>query len=154
MKKTTEYCSYYDSPVGWLRLAASQTKVVGIEFVEKTEPSNANTILKETEKQLDEYFAGKRKIFDLPIQSEGSSFQNKVWAELLTIKFGQTISYAQLAKRVGSPKAFRAVGNANGKNCIPIIVPCHRVIASDGSLGGYSSGVANKKWLLEFESRA
>lgn len=102
--------------------------------------------------QLDDYFAGRRMHFDLPLDlSSGTAFQQKVWQALLQIGYGETISYATLAKRIGQDKAYRAVANANAKNPISIIVPCHRVIASDGKLGGYAGGVAVKESLLNLE---
>lgn len=101
--------------------------------------------------ELQEYFQGKRKNFSLVLNPQGTVFQQKVWSELQKIPFGQVISYKELAKRVGSPKGFRAVGGANGKNPIPIIIPCHRVINEGGKLGGYSSGLPVKQQLLQHE---
>ncbi|MBL0356810.1 MAG: methylated-DNA--[protein]-cysteine S-methyltransferase [Chitinophagaceae bacterium] len=103
--------------------------------------------------QLQEYFEGKRKTFDLPLQQKGSAFQQNVWAQLLNISYGKTISYLELSKRVGDVKAIRAVGTANGKNQLAIIIPCHRVIGSDGSLTGYAGELWRKKWLLEHEGK-
>ncbi len=103
--------------------------------------------------QLNEYFSGKRKLFDLPIQQEGSAFQQKVWNELVKIPFGKTISYLQLAQRLGDAKSIRAAASANGRNKLNIVVPCHRVIGSDGSLIGYGGGLPRKKWLLEHEAK-
>lgn len=102
--------------------------------------------------QLKEYFNGTRKTFDLKIHPEGTTFQKKVWKQLETIPFGNTISYLQLSKQLGDPKAIRAVASANGKNPLWIIVPCHRVIGSDGSLTGYAGGLHRKQWLLNHES--
>lgn len=102
--------------------------------------------------QLDEYFAGKRTSFDLPLDLQGTEFQLKVWNELLKIPYGKTISYKELSLRLGNLLAIRAAGAANGANPISIIVPCHRVIGSDGSLTGYAGGLWRKKWLLELES--
>jgi len=110
-------------------------------------------VLVETEKQLQEYFAGERKKFDLDLDLEGTDFQKQVWLELLKIPFGSTISYQELALRNGSEKKARAVGSANGKNPIPIIVPCHRVISKSGKLGGYAGGLDIKKKLLDLESK-
>jgi methylated-DNA-[protein]-cysteine S-methyltransferase len=101
--------------------------------------------------QLDEYFAGARLEFDLPLDAQGTPFQRRVWTALAEIPFGQTISYAELARRVGDVKAVRAVGAANGRNPIPIIVPCHRVIGANGSLVGFGGGLERKQWLLEHE---
>jgi methylated-DNA-[protein]-cysteine S-methyltransferase len=104
-------------------------------------------------KQLAEYFAGERQQFDLPLQLQGTSFQQRVWRELMNIPFGATITYAELARRVGQPTASRAVGAANGRNPISIIVPCHRVIGASGKLTGYAGGVDKKEWLLAWERR-
>ncbi|MFM7392021.1 MAG: methylated-DNA--[protein]-cysteine S-methyltransferase, partial [Actinomycetota bacterium] len=101
--------------------------------------------------QLREYFAGMRRRFDVPLHLEGTDFQERAWAAMRKIPFGSTISYAQQAKQIGKPRATRAVGTANGANPVPIIVPCHRVIASDGSLGGYALGLAMKRKLLALE---
>jgi methylated-DNA-[protein]-cysteine S-methyltransferase len=105
----------------------------------------------EVARQLDEYFAGARSDFDLPLHLDGTPFQQAVWAQLQAIPYGETISYGELARRVGNPKASRAVGLANGRNPIAVIVPCHRVIAADGTLGGYGGGPDRKTLLLELE---
>jgi len=104
-------------------------------------------------KQLDEYFSATRKNFDLNINIEGTKFQTKVWYELMKIPYGETITYKTLAKRIGNSNAARAVGNANGKNPISIIIPCHRVIGSDGNLTGYGGGTDRKQWLLDYEEK-
>ena len=104
--------------------------------------------------QLAEYFAGERQQFDVPLKLAGTPFQQRVWQELVRIPFGTTITYAQLAQRVGKPTASRAVGHANGRNPISIIVPCHRVIGANGKLTGYAGGVEKKQWLLEWERDA
>jgi methylated-DNA-[protein]-cysteine S-methyltransferase len=108
----------------------------------------------ETRRQLDLYFAGKLESFSLPLQSDGTEFQRSVWAGLREIPYGETWSYAQLAKHIGRPKAMRAVGAANGRNPISIVVPCHRVIGADRSLTGYGGGLEAKVWLLKHEQRA
>lgn len=108
----------------------------------------------QVQRQLDEYFAGERHTFDLPLGAVGTPFQQRVWQELVRIPFGSTISYAELAERIGQPQASRAVGNANGRNPISIIVPCHRVIGSSGKLTGYAGGLHNKQWLLDWERGA
>jgi methylated-DNA-[protein]-cysteine S-methyltransferase len=105
----------------------------------------------EVARQLDEYFAGTRTAFDVPMRLEGTEFQQLVWEQLCAIPYGRTISYGELARRVGNPKASRAVGSANGRNPVAVIVPCHRVIAGDGSLGGYGGGLERKTSLLELE---
>jgi methylated-DNA-[protein]-cysteine S-methyltransferase len=145
------------SPVGKLRLVASEKGLVAIDVrnnakqeVTAKNPS-AQAVLIQTKKQLEQYFAGKRKSFDIALDLVGTEFQVQAWRALCRIPFGKTISYGQQAANIKKPKAFRAVGSANGKNPIPIIVPCHRVVASDGSLGGYSLGLRMKKQLLALE---
>jgi AraC family transcriptional regulator of adaptative response/methylated-DNA-[protein]-cysteine methyltransferase len=114
----------------------------------------SNAMLDEVERQLRAYLAGERRTFDLPVDVPGSPFQEAVWAELRRIPFGSTISYRELAARVGVPAASRAVGRANGSNRLAVIIPCHRVIASGGGLGGYGGGLAAKRWLLDLERSA
>ena len=145
------------SPVGKLTLVASKNGLVAIDVrnnakqeVTAKNPS-AQAVLIQTKKQLEQYFAGKRKTFDVALDLVGTEFQVQAWRALCRIPFGKTISYGQQAANIKKPKAFRAVGSANGKNPIPIIVPCHRVVASDGSLGGYSLGLRMKKQLLALE---
>ena len=146
-----------DSPVGKLRLSASQKGLIAIDVKATysklaTKPDGrAQEILAETRKQLTQYFAGDRKQFDIPLDLRGTPFQVKAWKTLTRIPFGKTISYAEQAKAMRNGKAFRAVGSANGKNPIPIVVPCHRVIASDGGLGGYSLGLKMKRQLMKLE---
>ena len=111
-------------------------------------------VLQEAHRQLDAFFAGKLKDFDLPLKPTGTPFQRTVWDQLIRIPFGQTISYGELAKRIGQPTASRAVGLANGSNPISIVIPCHRVIGANGSLTGYGGGIDRKKWLLEHEGVA
>jgi methylated-DNA-[protein]-cysteine S-methyltransferase len=145
------------SPVGKLRLIASDKGLVAID-VRNVKTSNdqvknaaAQKILSATKKQLEQYFAGKRTVFDIPLDLEGTDFQQLTWRALCRIPYGKTISYGQQAKKIKKPKAFRAVGSANGKNPIPIIVPCHRVLGSDGSLTGYAGGLPRKTHLLTLE---
>ncbi|GJG86156.1 hypothetical protein tb265_13370 [Gemmatimonadetes bacterium T265] len=111
----------------------------------------ASDVVAEARAQLDAYFAGTRTTFDLPLAARGTPFQTRVWAALRAIPFGETISYAELARRVGSPSAVRAVGGANGRNPLSIVVPCHRVVGADGSLAGFGGGVERKRWLLRHE---
>ena len=145
------------SPFGKLTLVASEKGLVAIDVrnnaKQKATAKNqsAQAILIETKKQLGQYFAGKRTSFDVALDLVGTEFQVKAWRALCRIPFGKTISYGQQAANIKKPKAFRAVGSANGKNPIPIIVPCHRVVASDGALGGYSLGLKMKKQLLALE---
>ena len=147
------------SKIGDLFLVASEKGLKGIYW--KKQPSGlmsslkrtsaADKILVDTERQLNEYFFGKRKVFDISFDLEGTDFQQTVWQALLSIPFGQTVSYANIAKKIKNPKAVRAVGSANGKNPVCIIIPCHRVIASDGSIGGYAGGIDIKEKLLTHE---
>ena len=145
------------SPVGKLTLVASSKGLVAIDVRNNTKQvvtakdASAQEILLKTKKQLEQYFAGKRTSFDVALDLVGTEFQVKAWRALCRIPFGKTITYGQQASNIKKPKAFRAVGSANGKNPIPIIVPCHRVVASDGSLGGYSLGLKMKKQLLALE---
>ena len=121
-------------------------RVLEAEFEDGT-----SEIIEKTAKELDEFFAGKRRVFDIPLLFVGTDFQKAVWNELLKIPYGKTISYGEMAQRLGMPKAVRAVANANGANAISILAPCHRVIGSDHSLTGYGGGLAAKRMLLEIE---
>ncbi len=151
------------SPVGKLKLVASANALVAVLWekeranrlkLDTAKLHRRHPILLETERQLDEYFAGARTHFELPLELRGSEFQNKVWRALTEIPFGQTRSYFDLANMIGSPKASRAVGAANGKNPLPIVIPCHRVIGSDGTLTGFGGGLETKATLLAHEARA
>ena len=148
------------SPVGPLRLKASEEALVGIHFLRgrpdsPTRPDAAMVpVLADTARQLDEYFAGKRTTFALPLAPEGSAFQRQVWEALLEIPFGGTMSYGELARRIGQPAAVRAVGAANGQNPIAIVIPCHRVIGSTGRLVGFGGGLETKGFLLRLEAGA
>jgi methylated-DNA-[protein]-cysteine S-methyltransferase len=144
--------TYLESPMGLIEIQSSEQGVRAVSFVEQRffEPEeNVHNLL--VVKQLSEYFDGKRKAFDLIFDLEGTPFQQRVWQELLKIPFGKTRSYMDVSRALGDPKAIRAVGTANGSNKIAIIIPCHRVIGSDGSLTGYAGGLHRKKWLLDFE---
>ncbi len=141
-----------------LRIAGTENYISEISFydkVQKTEMKKKNLppLLIQCVEQLIQYFHGERRKFDLPIQQPGTKFQQDVWNELLSIPFGKTISYQELAIRTGDNKATRAVANANGKNNIAIVVPCHRVIGSNRELVGYAGGLWRKKWLLELEAK-
>ncbi|MEJ8758230.1 methylated-DNA--[protein]-cysteine S-methyltransferase [Pontibacter sp. H259] len=147
------YTCSYQTPLGYLNLAATESHLVSCLFSDIAYPitSEQPGVLQQTITQLDEYFAGKRRQFDVPLQPEGTEFQRKVWEQLNSIPFGKTCSYMDVAKVVSGEKAIRAVGAANGKNPICLIVPCHRVIGSDGSLTGYAGGLWRKEWLLAHE---
>lgn len=147
-----------ESPIGPLVIAADAVGLRHVEFHKTRHPADRsdwrggdNTTLQMTEAQLSEYFDGKRSTFDLPLAPEGTPFQRTVWNTLTSIPYGSTISYAELAKRVGSPNSTRAVGAANGRNPLPIVLPCHRVIGSDGSLTGFGGGLPTKEYLLRLE---
>jgi methylated-DNA-[protein]-cysteine S-methyltransferase len=147
------------SKIGPLYLVASKEGLQGVYFnkqriksVRKLGPSKPEEkILSDTVRQVEEYFAGQRKRFDLAFDLSGTAFQKHVWRELFKIPFGRTVSYKEIAQRIKNPKAVRAVGSANGKNPVCIIIPCHRVIAADGSIGGYSGGIHIKQKLLKLE---
>jgi methylated-DNA-[protein]-cysteine S-methyltransferase len=145
-----------ESPVGKLLLVASDSGLSSVIWDREGRDrpgieDNDHPILLETEKQLHEYFAKKRKTFSLPLDFEGTAFQKKVWEALLTIPFGETRTYGDIARQIGSPQAVRAVGGAANKNPICIIAPCHRVIGATGKLVGFGGGLANKTLLLEIE---
>jgi methylated-DNA-[protein]-cysteine S-methyltransferase len=142
------------SPLGFTKIVGDDDGIVSITVL-NSEEKITDIIPVELEDcvfQLQEYFDGKRKDFDIKLNPEGTDFQKKVWNQLLEIPYGKTLSYLDLSKRLGDIKAIRAVANANGKNPIWIIIPCHRVIGSDGSLTGYAGGLNRKQWLLEHES--
>ena len=123
----------------------------GFRVLHKKESHDDLPLFREAKRQLEEYFAGQRHTFSLPMAPDGTEFQCRVWQVLQDIPYGTAISYRELADRVGSPRAFQAVGQANGRNPLPILIPCHRVIASNGTLGGYSGGVERKRYLLQRE---
>ncbi len=149
-----------ESPVGKLTLVASDKGLVAVLW-ENDKPTRvrlaqliekkSHSVLLEAERQLKEYFAGKRKSFSIPLDMRGTHFQRSVWEALLAIPFGETRTYGQLAQQVGNPQAARAVGAANGRNPISIIVPCHRVIGSSGKLTGFAGGLETKERLLDME---
>ena len=151
-------CRRIDSPVGPLMLAADEAGLRHIEFRDNRHPADRSDwhggdseVLQATEAQLGEYFAGQRRTFDLPLAPRGTDFQWQVWRALAQIAYGETISYAQLAQRLGNPNGTRAVGAANGRNPLPIVLPCHRVIGADGGLTGFGGGLPTKELLLRLE---
>lgn len=142
----------YQSPIGNLKLVEDGDYLREIRFEEDTNGNGTgHSVLAKASRQLTEYFEGNRTEFDLPLRPEGTEFQQKVWQMLATIPYGTTISYMDLAKKLGDQKAIRAAGRANGQNPIPIVVPCHRVIGTDGNLIGYGGGIERKRWLLQHE---
>lgn len=143
------------SPVGRLTFIEEESKLRYLSFGEETFhfAKKSTPLLSEVKRQLEAYFAGTLFVFDLPLQIKGTVFQQSVWEALRQIPYGQTVSYGQLARRIGRPSAVRAVGGANHRNPISIIVPCHRVIGADGSLTGYGGGLAIKEYLLALEQK-
>jgi methylated-DNA-[protein]-cysteine S-methyltransferase len=157
------YC-YLDTPIGKLLVAGDEQGVHRITFPTKGKPGEAalpeagwtesvRGPVKEAVRQLKEYFAGRRTEFDLPLAPDGTGFQKSVWRHLRDIPYGETISYGELARRLGNPKASRAVGAANGSNPLPIVIPCHRVIGSNGKMTGFGGGIPVKEALLALESK-
>lgn len=153
--------TYLDSPIGRLLIAGDESAVRRVYFPRHGKAARPEAGWAESARgpaakavrQLGEYFAGRRIDFDFPVVLEGTVFQRAVWEQLREIPYAQTISYGELARRVGNPKAARAVGSANGANLLPIVIPCHRVIAGDGTLGGFGGGLAVKQALLDLEQR-
>lgn len=147
-----EGLGYYSSPVGDLMITSRNDKVTGVHFLKEERSEILLTpVIEQCITELEEYFLRGRKFFNVEVELQGSPFQNKVWNELLTIPYGKTISYMELAIRIGDINTIRAVGLANGQNPIAIIVPCHRVIGKDGDLVGYGGGMDKKLWLLQHE---
>ena len=144
----------YSSPLGPIELTASAEGITSVTFREVASGDHPlPASLSEAVSQLDEYFAGKRKMFSLRLAPEGTPFQQHVWKELLAIPYGEKRSYLDIALKLGDRNSTRAIGAANGKNPIAVIVPCHRVIGEDGKLTGYAGGLWRKEWLLDFESK-
>ncbi len=146
--------AYMNSPVGTIRLTGMENALMGLHFVETpgedvVDPEKLQLAVQ----QLEEYFIGKRFEFQLPLHPVGTHFQQNVWDKLQLIPFGKTFCYEDIARSLGDVKVIRAAATANGKNPLPIIIPCHRVISKNGTLGGYSGGLWRKKWLLDFEQR-
>ncbi|MBL8559689.1 MAG: methylated-DNA--[protein]-cysteine S-methyltransferase [Hyphomonadaceae bacterium] len=150
----------HESPVGPLTLVSDGAALAGVYFESQKHgappagPRGSDKIIDGARKQLDAYFAGKRTSFDVPLAPKGTAFQTRVWHALTKIPYGETTSYGAIANAIGSPKAVRAVGAANGRNPIPIIIPCHRVIGANGSLTGFGGGMARKELLLDLERGA
>ena len=145
--------TYYKSPLGPIEIVGSKDSIIALDFVEDMLPGEDELTfcVKECLKQVDEYFKGERREFFLNLQPAGTEFQKSVWRQLGKIPYGKTTSYGKVADVIAKPNASRAVGSANGKNPIAIIIPCHRVIGSDGSLTGYGGGLWRKRWLIGFE---
>lgn len=149
------YKLYFESPIGIIKIETNDTSLLSVSIVAYKKKSSKiiPNIIRESYKQIQEYFEGERMDFSLRINLDGTEFQKKVWNELLNIPCGDIDTYKGIAERIGNVKASRAVGNANNKNKLLIVIPCHRVIGSDGRLNGYRAGIKNKKWLLEHENK-
>ena len=146
---------YHPTPIGFARIEEAEGQICSI-LVRETEGDDAtesSVAISSAAQQLDEYFAGQRLVFDFPFHQKGSDFQQSVWQQLCNIPYGKPVSYTYLSKKMNNPLAIRAIAAANGKNNLWIVVPCHRVIGSDGSLTGYAGGLWRKQWLLEHEAR-
>ena len=147
--------AYYSSPIGTIEIIGNKRALLAVRFVPKKPPAAPAVppVLKRAARELDEYFRGKRKKFTLELALQGTDFQIAVWRRLLEIPFGETVSYSQVAEALARPKAVRAVGMANAMNKIGIVIPCHRVVGSDGRLVGYGGGLWRKEWLLAHEGK-
>jgi methylated-DNA-[protein]-cysteine S-methyltransferase len=157
MTHNPTFKAYYQSAIGWLEVVGTNEHITAINFIEPEERDDAPAQSELPQAiaagivQLDEYFKGSRKDFSLHLEPDGTEFQKRVWRQLLHIPYGKTVSYLDIAKSIGNEKAVRAVGAANGQNPISIVVPCHRVIGSNGNLTGYGGGLWRKEWLLKHE---
>lgn len=149
------FVDVFVSPIGKMVIKATKTHIHQIYFDDEfSSTTTESTLTKKTKQQLTEYFDAKRLSFDLPLTQEGTSFQQQVWEQLLQIPFGQTCSYLELALKFNDENLVRAVAGANAKNKLAIVVPCHRIIATDGKLTGYAWGLKRKSWLLDFEAKS
>lgn len=150
-----KYIYYYETILGKMGIVTEEERVVQIFFGKRRvlAEEKETQFIKQVHHQIEEYFEGKRKQFDLPMKITGTLFQKKVYNALLKIPYGETSTYEQIAKKIGSPKAYRAVGLSNGKNPIALLIPCHRVVGKNGSLTGYAGGLTRKKKLLEMERK-
>lgn len=146
------YRDNYETPIGKMEIIANDSAVLSIHFVDQPAEICSNHITDLAKQQMLEYFSGQRREFDMPMTSQGTDFQKRVWNALTTVAYGKTCSYRDIAEKIMNPKAVRAVGTANGRNPMTIVVPCHRIIGSDGSLTGYASGTERKAWLLRHEA--
>ena len=147
----TEFEKLIESPIGTLTLVSDGESLTALRFGDTTKGPCSCPVLEQGAVELEEYFAGERRVFSVPLNAQGTDFQRSVWAALCEIGYGETASYAQIAARIGKPKVCRAVGSANHCNPIPIIIPCHRVIGKNGSMTGYAGGISIKEFLLNLE---
>lgn len=162
MSTTLEVCTtYYQSPLGLLRIGGTDTYISEISFIDNIDGTKDHGFMNgsmpplmiQCIEELIQYFQGQRRVFDFPVWQEGTAFQQRVWNELCGIPFGKTLSYLDMSRRLGDPKAIRAAAAANGRNQVAIVVPCHRVIGSKRDLVGYAGGLWRKKWLLDHETK-
>jgi methylated-DNA-[protein]-cysteine S-methyltransferase len=152
MAEGMNYYGFYESPIGWIEMKGSEDEILSLSFIDQPRSEFVTSpVLEAAIRQLSEYFMGPRCAFDLPLALHGTSFQCRVWEQLMTLPYGRVATYQEIAQAIGRPQAVRAVGAANARNPISIIVPCHRVIGSDGSLTGYGGGIWRKEWLLKHE---
>ena len=160
MPATRPYASIHmRSPLGPMKLTGTEKSLTALDFVDEKEGTPADTensrrppaVLTDAAAQLDDYFKGRRAVFTLPLAPAGTAFQVRVWQALQKVPYGRTVSYGDIARAIGHPNACRAVGGANNRNPISIVIPCHRIIGADGRLTGYGGGLWRKKWLLEHE---
>ncbi len=151
----TSFVSYYSSPIGWIEIAATHEGISSVLFVDKQTKAVSENLpvhITKCQAQLDEYFKGNRQHFDLPMIVKGTQFQMQVWEELAHIPYGKLTTYKALAHKLKTPAAIRAIGNANSRNPLCLIIPCHRVVGSDTNLVGYAGGLWRKEWLIEHEA--
>jgi len=149
---TTLYYDYCASEIGTIEVGGTESEILSVEFVEQRRTEyESHPLVREGVRQIREYLSGQRREFDLPLGLHGTDFQQQVWRQVLAVPYGQAATYQELADAIGNPKAVRAVGAANGKNPLPLIVPCHRIIGHDGHLVGYGGGLWRKEWLLRHE---
>lgn len=149
---STTHTTYFESPVGWVEVVATDEGLLSVLFKEQDGGQrHKHPILEQAVHQLKGYFAGHIKRFHLPLAPQGTEFQQNVWQQLVNIPYGKSTNYMAIARQLGDEKAIRAVGTANGRNPIAIVIPCHRVIGTDGSLTGYAGGLNRKRWLLQHE---
>lgn len=145
--------TYYKSEIGWIEIKGNEDAIISVLFVNAPNTEVINPVLESCKQQVHEYFEGTRRTFTVPLSAKGTEFQTTVWDALKTVPYGETASYSDIATKIGNPKAVRAIGNANSKNPISILVPCHRIIGKNKTLVGYAGGVWRKKWLLTHEQK-
>ncbi|MGG0187675.1 methylated-DNA--[protein]-cysteine S-methyltransferase [Bacillus rhizoplanae] len=145
------YQAYYESEIGWIEVKGDENGISSVLFVEQKQEDVFHPIVEQCVMELDEYFHNKRTVFTVPLQATGTSFQKQVWNALCSVSYGKSASYLDIAEKIGNPKAVRAIGGANSRNPISIIVPCHRIIGKNGKLVGYEGGLWRKEWLLKHE---